>query len=168
MKIKVSGCSIKRSKKILWQLRSHFPAISTHVIFWHPRQYVQGSFKKCEMYSANLPSHCKEYHNSLSQRLHSEPLMLNRGLITFTLLLQMLKSSRRVPGLNVTWFPSRPCSPAASPEQPECWGKEGKNVPATEPKGSWPHRHRHTFCLSSLYPSPPWDLLCRNAEHSCL
>lgn len=82
MKIKVPGCSITKSKNAL----TIASTITSH-IFGYPRQYVQGSFKKCEMYSANLPSHCKDYYLYLSQRFHSEALMLNRELITFTMLL---------------------------------------------------------------------------------
>lgn len=85
MQIKVSACNIKQSGITL----TIVSAISSHFqtwVFWYLGWYIQGPVKNCEIYSANLPSDCKEYYHCPSQRFHSESLMLNRGLVKFALL----------------------------------------------------------------------------------
>lgn len=158
----------KTTLSIASTISSHFQSC---FLTWHPGQYVQGPFKKCEMYSANLSSHCKDYHY-LWQRPHSEPLVLNRGLITFTLLSCMLRLSRKVPGLDVTWFPSRPYSPAASPEQPGVWGKEEKGSchrAKIQPKGpTSPQAQTHFLPIFSVSTSTLGSALQKCWAFFCL
>lgn len=86
---------------------------------------------------------------SLSQRFHSESLMLNRGLITFTLLTAAMNAQAVQKGVwfecDIVSFQTR-CLPTVA-RMLRQGGKESSCRGAK--RLSSPHRLRHTFCLSS-------------------
>lgn len=86
---------------------------------------------------------------NLSQRFHSESLMLNRGLITFTLLPAVMNAQVVQKGV---WFECDIVSfqTCCLPTVARMLRQGEKESSCRRAKGlACPHRLRHTFCLSS-------------------